>query len=163
MSVLSILSGAPLWVWPLLAFLVFAGLKSTRERTVPCAVVYALPLLGLLAVGELGSLAHPSLAYAAHAAAYALGLLAGFRLQGRWLLEKRGQSVRLAGEWLTLAIILVLFAANFANGATAAVSPAAHATMLFVAGFAVLTGLAAGMLAGRALRTALEPQTPVTA
>lgn len=163
MSPLSIIAGAPLWVWPLLGFLLFVGWRSTRERDVPVAAIYMLPLLGLLSVNTLTGLLHPLTALAIYAASYGLGLFIGYRLQARWVIAKQGGSVRLMGEWATMAVILILFGANFANGTVAAIAPQLHASTPFVAGFAILTGIASGTLGGRALRTATMAETGVAA
>lgn len=163
MSPLSIVSGAPLWVWPLLGFLLFVGWRSTQERDVPLAAIYLLPLLGLLSVNTLTGMATPLAALAIYAASYAVGASIGYRLQARWIIAKQATSVRLVGEWATMAVILVLFGANFANGTVAVMAPQLYASTLFIAGFAILTGLASGTLGGRALRTATVAEARVTA
>ena len=43
-----VMTGAPLWVWPLLVVLVMGGARARRNRWVPVGMVYALPLLGVL-------------------------------------------------------------------------------------------------------------------
>lgn len=50
-----ILTGTPVWVWPLFAGLVFVGLRATRTRFVPVWLVYVLPLLGVLSMRALAA------------------------------------------------------------------------------------------------------------
>lgn len=163
MSPLSIVSGAPLWVWPLLGFLLFVRWRSTQERDVPLAAIYLLPLLGLLSVNTLTGMANPLAGLTIYAASYAAGASIGYPLQGRWIIAKQTTSVRLTGEWATMTVILVLFGANFANGSMVVMAPQIYASTPFIAGFAILTGLASGTLGGRALRTATTAKVQVAA
>jgi len=64
-----ILTSAPLWVWPLLAVLILVGWRSRQERTIPLAIVYLLPAIGLLTLPALLALPHSGAALAAHALA----------------------------------------------------------------------------------------------
>ncbi|KAF0137027.1 MAG: Uncharacterized protein FD152_723 [Xanthobacteraceae bacterium] len=154
-----ILTAAPLWVWPLLALLMVLGLRSRQERTLPMAVVYLLPAIGLLTLPTLLALPHAVVALAAHVVAYGAGAATGYRLQGRWLLAKRDGRVRIAGENLTLVGMMTLFSAKFVHGSTMAAAPAAISSGAYGMAFAAVTGLAAGLLGGRALRTVLAPRT----
>jgi|AntRauMFilla1563_2_1112583.scaffolds.fasta_scaffold19861_2 hypothetical protein len=79
------LTGAPLWVWPLLVVLVAVGLRSLRARTVPVALVYGLPALGVMALRTVAGLPAQGWIWGvfalAYALAYALGVWGGYRLQ----------------------------------------------------------------------------------
>lgn len=154
-----ILTSAPLWVWPLLALLLLLGLRSRQERTLPMTVVYLLPAIGLLTLPTLLALPHAGIALAAHLVAYGAGATAGYRLQGRWLLAKAGGRVRIAGENLTLAGLMTLFSAKFVHGAMMAAAPAVLSGWAYGMAFATVTGLAAGLFGGRALRTIMAPRT----
>ncbi|MGQ3354343.1 MAG: hypothetical protein ACT6XY_08185 [Phreatobacter sp.] len=156
---MSILTSTPLWVWPLFALLVFVGLTSRRERSLPMAVVFLLPAIGLVTLPTLAAMPHPGVALAAYGLAYAAGAATGYRLQGRWVLAKGDGRARLAGESLTLAGMMTLFSAKFVHGAMAAMAPAAVSGITYVATFAAVTGVAAGLFGGRALRTIMAPAT----
>ena len=119
-----ILTSGPLWVWPLLAVLILVGWCSRQERTIPLAIVYLLPAIGLLTLPALLALPHSVAALAAHALAYAAGAAMGYRLQGRWLLAKGPRHVRLGGESLTLVLMMTMFSAKFVNGTMTAIAPA---------------------------------------
>ena len=159
MSPLAVLSGAPLWVWPLFVTLVVLGWRASRTRSVPVLLVYALPALGLTTISTLVRLPEPMLVFGAHLAGYLAGAAAGFAVQRRWILERRGGTARLAGDWLTLAMMMTLFAAGFVNGAVAAAAPGLHASPVFLGAFALLTGMASGTFGGRAARLAATPAT----
>lgn len=156
---MTILTAAPLWVWPLFALLLVVGLQSRRARTLPMAVVFLLPAIGLVTLPTLVALPHAGAALAVHGLGYAVGAAAGYRLQVRWVLAKGDGRVRLAGENLTLAGMMTLFSAKFAHGAMVAMAPAAVSGITYVAAFAAVTGVAAGLFGGRALRTIMAPAT----
>lgn len=153
-----ILAAVPLWVWALLVALVAMGLRSLRERTMPLALVYLLPAIGLLTLPALLALPHSGTALAAHALAYVAGAAMGYRLQERWLLAKSGGQVRLAGESLTLLLMLTMFSAKFVHGTMTAIAPATVSGLSYGIAFGAITGLAAGLFGGRALRTILAPR-----
>ena len=110
---LSILKGAPLWVWPMLAFLIYFGLKATRQRTSFALPMYFLPLLAILSVNAVNSLSANNNVWFAFAIAYLVGAWIGFGFQKEIVLEKSGNKVVLAGEWVTLAVLMIVFWMNF--------------------------------------------------
>lgn len=147
-----ILTGAPIWVWPLFIALVFVGMRARRERVVPVGLIYALPLLGIMAIRSVAGLPAAVWIWAVFAAAYAAGAWGGYLLQRAWVLGREAGKVRLAGESLTLTVMMLVFWANFAGGFMRAVVPDAYAGSLFHIIFAALLAISCGSFAGRALR-----------
>lgn len=147
-----ILTGAPIWVWPLLALLVFLGTKATKLRETPVILIYCLPLLGILSLRSVGSLPSPITAWSIFALSYSIGAFLGFKYQSKWVLEHKGKTVILKGEWITLVAMMSLFWANFAIGFVQATNPELLGDASFVAPFCALIGLAAGSFLGRALK-----------
>lgn len=152
MSFGSILSGAPVWVWPLLALLVWVGLRASRQRSVHVSSVYLMPLLGLISLASIVRLPQPGRVWAWYGAAYLAGAALGHTLQARWLLDRRGSRVTLRGEWLTLAAATTLFVANFCAGALAVLKPEIYASAAFLSVFPATVALMSGTFLGRALR-----------
>ncbi len=148
----SILSGAPVWVWPLLVFLVFFGLKATRSRETPSLPIYLLPLLGLLSLNAVNSLQGAGYLWIVFAVAYLFGALAGFGFQRHVISEKSAGRVNLKGEWITFIVLMTVFWMNFAGGVVKAISPDTYASAGFHIVFTIIAGLAAGSFIGRALR-----------
>lgn len=150
---LSILQGAPFWVWPVLAILVWFGLRATRERVVPVWPLYGLPLVGLLSVNAVAGLDVAALLWAGFTAAYLIGAAFGAYFQKTRVLAKCAGKVRLAGEWLTFAVLMLVFWMDFAGGVAAAIAPEVYEGSTFKLVFATIAGLAAGSFCGRALST----------
>ncbi len=147
-----LLTGAPIWVWPLLLVLILVGLRARKDRRAPAILIYALPLLGILALRSTAALPAASWIWVVFAAAYFLGGWGGHRLQAGWLLGREGKFVRLKGENLTLLVMMVVFWANFAGGFLQAVAPQVYGSVGFHMVFASILAMSAGSFAGRALR-----------
>lgn len=156
----SILGGAPLWVWPLLAVLVLFGLKATRSREVPGLPIYLLPLLGLLSVNAISSLSPSGIIWGAFGAAYLVGALAGFRFQRGVISYKSVGRITLKGEWITFTILMTIFWMNFVGGVVKAVSSDTYLSIGFHMAFSSIAGLAAGSFIGHALRVFLTTSSP---
>lgn len=149
---LHVLLGAPLWVWPLLAGLVWYGLRASKARKTSAIAVYLLPLLGAISINTVLEMPNQQLVWIAYAVAYAAGAVMGFVLQRRWLIEKSGMQVELAGEWFTLVVLMVIFWMNFANGTFSVIAPNLYANRVFLGVFALIVGAASGTFGGRAIK-----------
>lgn len=154
--ILAILSHTPMWVWPLLAFLIFRGLQATRTRQTPLwrALVLPLVMFGLSVFGLLQGLS-------AHALASALGALA--LLVGAWLgfhgpstrritVDVARQRLILPGSWQPLLLTLAVFALKYSAAVLLAMHPALATADWFTLPLAALYGAMAGLFAGRMLR-----------
>ena len=158
MNPIYILTGAPIWVWPLLALLVFIGLRATQPRTFPAWPLYFLPLLGLLPVNAVNGLSPAPMIWVAFLCAYGAGVAFGYWFQARVVVSKTAKDVSSRGEYVTLIALMVVFWMNFVAGLFQAVAPAMYASSGFHMAFATLAGIAAGSFGGRALRVLLMPQ-----
>ena len=147
-----IFTEAPIWVWPLLLLLVFVGLRARKKRSVPVVLIYALPLMGVMALRSVFALSAPTAVWAVFALAYGAGAVAGYRLQVRWILGRVGRRVKLSGEYLTLTVMMVIFWANFVGGVLGAVAPDLYQTLIFQGVFAAIVAAASGSFLGRSLR-----------
>lgn len=148
---MNIVSAAPPWVWPLLILLLYIGWRASRPREASPLFFYLTPLLGLIGVNTLARLSEADIALPAFAVGWALGGIAGHAAQRRWLIAKQGGKIRLAGEWLTMSAVLVIFCANFANGIVTALAPELVHDRLYLLAYAGLIGLFSGSFLGRAI------------
>lgn len=152
-----LLTGAPIWVWPLLGVLILMGLRACKERSAPVLLIYGLPALGLLGLRSVAALSAETWIWALFAVGYGVGCWGGYLLQRRWLLGRDGHMVQLAGEGLTLGVMMIVFWANFVGGVLQTVAPLLYGSSLFHVIFAGVIACASGSFAGRALRVWRTP------
>lgn len=145
-------TNAPIWVWPLLVLLLFVGLRATRPRRAPVALIYSLPLLGLLGLRSLLSLPAPNWGFVLWGTMLLLGAAAGYRLQTRWLVSRAGKFVNLRPEWLTLMVVMILFWSNFVTGIVRAMAPELLSSPAYIIPLTIILGLGSGTFLGRAIR-----------
>lgn len=157
--IMATILGAPVWVWPLLVFLIWVGIRASKTRTVSVALVYLLPLVGLVSINSNLNLPNQQLVWLTYAIAYGFGVFVGYSLQRKWLLEKAGSTVKLAGEWFTMATIMIIFWANFVSGFVRAVAPDMMTDRTFLIVLISLIAGAAGTFSGRALNVWRARQT----
>ena len=152
----------PLWVWPLIAGLVFLGLRSTKDPSAPIWLYYLIPFLGLLGLKTVYSLQLGPLVWLGFGTAFGIGAATGFQLQRNWIIEKTASSIRVKGEWFTFTMIMVLFFSNFVLGAMRAISPQMVSNTLFLVIFVAFTGIASGSFTGRSIRIIRAKKTVST-
>lgn len=155
-----VLSGAPLWVFGLIAVLIVLGVRRLRTREVPIAVAL-IPFIAFATWSIIGAVTLATLAGSTTAAlAWVAGAIVG-GASAFVLPEPRahllpGRRVRQPASWLPLTLYMTVFVARFACGALAAILPqqAVTATAIAVAISAVMTARLAGTVA-RWQRTAI--------
>lgn len=146
-----IAAGVPIWVWMILTAIVGLGLMSMRTRQSHAALFLALPLLGLLGLKAMLSLDPAPVVWLVFALAYGGGVGLGLWAQRRWILSVESARVRLAGEPVTLILMLTLFMMNFAMGVATAIAPDIVAGPSIQIGFAAIQGAISGMFLGRSM------------
>ena len=156
---LNIPARAPIWVWPLLAWMIWDGARAMRYRTVGIWFFWAMPLFGLIALRGRLETAAPEVDLPVFLAAYVLGLRFGHWFQGHVIVEKAVRHVIVRGEALTLIMLMIIFWINFARGVIAAISPDLLANLGVVACLAIISGFVAGQFAGRAIRVLQAPRS----
>ena len=143
----------PLWVWPLLAALLFMGWLQSRDRIVAKARLLIPPMVfaGIGAVSL--ALNGPSLVAAT---ALILALITG-GLLGK-MLGRRNRAIILSdgkvqvrGEWVSMGLILVIFASRFVAGAAQGIDPSLAGTATIAVPMAILSGFTVGLTGMRAL------------
>lgn len=148
-----ILTGAPIWVWGLLALLIFVGWRATLKREVSALRYAILPLWGALAITTVAQSSPTASVWFAFAAAYAIGSLYGWWAQGGIILGAGNGRALLRGEWLTMALLMTMFWLRFARAAIEAISPEVMSSPTAIMAFAFIAGTAAGVFMGRSART----------
>jgi len=151
-----IVLNTPLWVWALLAFLVYRGILAAGGREVPLKKTLIIPLV-MLALSLHGTLSAfgPKLATLTP---WLLCLVAGAALA--WALFERDAvrpyprrgSIYLRGSWLPMALMLAIFATKYAVGVLLALQPQWAQQAGFAPGVCALYGLFSGVFIGKMLR-----------
>jgi hypothetical protein len=145
-SLFQIVTNTPLWVWPLMAFVLVLGWYGLRPRTVPPSRLAILPMVGLgTSIATVLQSPQPDLAVAGWTvtllAALPLGYAIGRRRTVQWLGNGR---LEIAGGWFMLGFGLSIFAARYALGVLFGVVPALRAEPLWIG----ISGGVGGIIAG---------------
>jgi uncharacterized membrane protein len=152
-GVIDIVAGTPLWVWPLLAYSLWAGWSMSRDRdtalwrmAVMPALIFGLSVYGLAASGlTLVSLA-------AYLVGAGLGAFMGQTVARRRPAEILANGmIRQRGDWLPFVLILGIFATRYVQGAALAMHPELAANAAFTLGGAFVSGLFAATMIVRTL------------
>jgi hypothetical protein len=145
-SFFQIVANTPLWVWPLMAFVLWLGWQGLRPRTVPLWRLAILPLVGLgTSLAGVVQSASPGLAVAAWAVALLACLPLGYAIGSRRSVWARGDSrLEIDGGWFVLAFGISIFTVRYALGVLFGVLPALRIEPLWIG----LSGGVGGMVAG---------------
>jgi len=141
-----IISHTPLWVWPVLLYVMFRTLRATRERNGSIVGLLAIPVL-FVAWGISGLIArhHVTAPIAAEWLAFAaFGAALTSRVGRPTVLEvdrEKGR-LRLAGSWGPFIRVLAVFTAKYTLGVLMAIRPDIGEPLAFAD--AAVSGFSAG-------------------
>lgn len=135
-------------------------MRSRESSTIP---YFFYPFFGLSAAGSVGGLFHVPANWVVFAIFYLIGMGLAYRWQDSLILKKHGQRMRLKGERITLAVLMLIFFSNFVAGVVEAIAPQLLEALLYTFVFAAIIGFCSGSFTGRALRVILmgERGTPL--
>jgi hypothetical protein len=146
-SAYQIVVNTPLWVWPLMLFVLWQGWRGLRPGVTPPARLAILPLIGVVtSLAGVAQSVQPGLAFAGWAAALLIALPLGWTIGTRRVVRLRPEDGRLemAGGWFALGFGVSIFAVRYALGVLFGVMPALRAEPLWVA----LSGSVGGTVTG---------------
>lgn len=149
---IQILNHTPVYVWAILALLVYRGMLATRERDVAVRKLLIIPLVMLALslqgiTSKFGMGLAPLAAWAAGAAVLALTI---WRFGSpRISAGAEAATVRVQGSWAPLAMMMAIFFAKYAVAVTLAVKPQAAQSALFMVSVCALYGVFNGYFLGR--------------
>ena len=151
MSPLSILTHTPFWVWPVLALIIVIGLKRTRDRTVSAPRLVLMPLIILgLAAWNLAALGGSLTAMAGLGIGIVVGTSAGLSLESRAGTTQVSRGVvHLKGDWISLLVLLAIFAMRYATTVVSIAAPAIAASDTYHFATALLSGFFAFLTLSR--------------
>ena len=147
-SFFQIVAHTPLWVWPLMVFVLWLGLQGLRPRVVPWWRLAILPLAGLgTSLGGIAQSVDPAAAVTAWGLALIASLPVGWAFgQNRPLrLRPEDGKLELAGGWFGLLFGVSIFAVRYALGVLFGVLPALRAEPLWIHASGAVGGMIAGI------------------
>ena len=146
-SAYQIVVNTPLWVWPLMLFVLWLGWYGLQPRTMPPARLAILPLVGLAtSLAGIAQSLQPGLALAGWAVALLAALPLGYAIGTRRAVRLRPEDGRLevAGGWFALGFGISIFAVRYTLGVLSGVMPGLRVEPLWI----VLSGGVGGIVAG---------------
>jgi len=155
MLIFTIIVKTPLWVWSVLGYLLFKGIRAFQPCTVGIYKIFLFPALfllislkGLLATSEL-----LSFAVIVRLGALCIGSAIGFVLFNSIAIEadKKKSLIKIPGTKSTLLLILAIFAIKYYFGYKSARDPFLVNTMYFMSLQLIITGVTSGIAIGRSL------------
>lgn len=149
--IVGIITHTPLWVWFVLAGLIFLGLRRTRTRQVHAtSLMVTAGIFALLAASRLvmGHFAGPAVLGTLAGAIAAAAILFVVK-PGSKATRLSDGTLQIEGEWFSLMLILAVFAANYGIAVLAAMDPVVGTgdNARFVYSF--VNGLSATFMIGR--------------
>ena len=150
-----ILAKTPLYVWAILAFLVYRGVVAARDRDMTATRMLVIPL-AMLAL----SLQGMATKFGASPVAWSAWLLgAGALMLQRWTSSGErisagsvAGSVRVRGSWAPLVLMLIIFLVNYTVAVALAIRPHLAAHAVFAATACGLFGASSGYFLGQLAR-----------
>jgi hypothetical protein len=153
MSPLAIIQGTPTWVWALLAFLVYRGVKALQTSTAPLSKLAIVPLI-FAGLGIAHLVSDPLVGWIT-VLAWLIGASAGLAggmltaQRTRFIVDPVTRTVMLPGSAVPLLLIAAIFIAKFWLGFEMATVIDTASLAHYVLIDAVISGLVAGMFGGR--------------
>ena len=166
-AVVNIIQHTPIWVFPLIAGVIWLGSLNLRERTLAIRLLFAFPLvmLALSVANSIGTSAPPALALADWIGCACIGAAIGWSLTQKPLaVDLAAQRITLAGSAIPLVVGLSIVALRYTFGYLYTRHPELAAdpsyALTLIAGGAMLGGVTFGRYGRLALwyrRRAMSP------
>lgn len=151
-----ILTKTPVWVWALLAFLVYRGVVASVERVTSLRSAFLIPvvMLGLSVQGVASTFSANSPAMPIWLAALLAGTALTWSLvdPSRISADPSSRTIRQPGSWTPMMLMMGIFLTKYIVGVTLAMHPELKHEAVFAASVCTLYGLFSGVFVGRLLR-----------
>lgn len=149
-----VMANTPVWVWPLLAFLIVRGLMASVDKVVPLRSIFILPLVMVgLSLQDVLSKFPSALPLALWMLCAALAARLSWSLFDSARVEAKGAGrIRIAGSWMPLTLMMSIFCVKYAVGATLSLNPGLQHDAAFGVAVSALYGVFSGIFAGQTLR-----------
>ena len=150
-----IISHTPVYVWALLAFLVYRGVVAASDREVSLLKLFIIPVV-MLVISLAGMNGHGLLG-AGVWLVWLTGMLATVVItwtaaKGGIVVNRAAGTVLQRGSWAPLALMIAIFATKYTVAVLSAMHPELQGQMPFVVAVSGLFGVFNGVFIGRLLR-----------
>jgi hypothetical protein len=150
-----IISHTPVYVWALLAFLLYRGYLASRDREISLLKLSIIP--GVMLVLTLSGMGTHGALGAGVWGVWAVGMLAGVALtwrltSGDIAVNRAAGSVHQRGSWMPLALMVAIFVTKYTVAVVSAMHPELPHSLPFALGVTALFGLFNGIFVGRLSR-----------
>ena len=144
---IEIIMGTPWWVWAILAYLIFVGIKSTHNRILSLPKLFIIPAV---LVGSKYKIFGTEALYMAYLPCMfvgaGIGFLSGFKTPIKIL--KHTKSVELHGDYQTLILLFLFFSIKYVFGFLQETAP--ESMMQYSIFETAISALFSGYFLGRA-------------
>lgn len=150
-----IISHTPVYVWALLAFLIYRGWLASQDRATSLLKVALIPLvmLGLAVSGISTSGALGGGVWAVWALGAAASAAAIWTLSSRAIVVDRAAGTILQrGSWMPLMLMVAIFVTKYTVAVLSAMQPELLQSLPFAAAVTLLYGVFNGLFLGRLAR-----------
>lgn len=146
-----IITRTPIWVWAILAALIFMGAKALRPRTVKRYTVLIAPIAFLMLglTSSRGTIGFASWGISLLAVASFTFFVWKPTAGARYVPE--GDQLHMPGSVVPMVLMLAIFLLNYIINVTLAMNPALRNELLWQVGPGIVLGALSGLFAGRAL------------
>jgi hypothetical protein len=150
--VLAVLKGTPVWVWALLVYLIYRGLKALRTSVTSLSKLAVIPTIFVI-WGTYTAFGGSPASLAVWLVSFVLGTAAGYlrTAAAPVRVDRERQLIELPGGPMTLIIILVMFGVQYTLNVTAALDPKVREAIWFMLVSVGCSGGAGGLFLGRFL------------
>jgi hypothetical protein len=150
-----ILAHTPVYVWAILAFLVYRGFAASkgREATIGKLAIIPVVMIGLALQGLVGVFGMAAVPLSAWLAGVLVGLAMGMQLVdgSRVTVNLERGTVIQPGSWVPLMLMMAIFATKYAVAVMLAMQPALRGELFFAVAVSALYGLFNGVFLARLL------------
>jgi hypothetical protein len=150
-----IVSHTPVYVWALLAFLMYRGWLASKDRQASLLKVALIPLVmlalavtGIKTDGPLGEGIWAVWAVGAAASAALIWTLSTREI----VVDRAAGTITQRGSWMPLGLMIAIFATKYAVAVVSAMHPELPHSLPFAVGITLLYGVFNGLFLGRLAR-----------
>lgn len=148
MAILNIVSGAPLWVWAILLYLIYIGIKATTNRIVYVPNLLVIPVIFIILNyftynSDTSVLVASSSSFSGILMGYAIGSSSKVKVL------KHSKSIELSGGFSTFIVLMAFFITKYIFGYLQVVHPVV--AMQYESIETITSSLCSGYFVGRSL------------